>query len=614
MNRIESVSTRPASAISFPAIVLDLAAVGLVGAAGVMLAARLQVAPLALGMIAAGLALRVYQYRVRLAALPLSIPWFAFLLTTALSAGIAFDAIEAQRKFLLILAGIALYFALATIKTPLAARIVIWGLLLICAGSGLYYMTQTDFVAEPAKLALANEIGLQLHRFAPQFGWHTPHPNLIAGILLLGLPFAIGECFNTAQKKQWLGLVAASAISLLLLFALFMTTSRGAWAAAFMFFVLGVLVYGAMRIARRAGYSSNIGIAFLLNLILLAVIVVVATGGGRLANFMDTIFGTVAGVPRLALYTQVYQLIQDYFWTGAGLETFSPNFSTYLLLIDVPFLSHSHNLYLQIWFEQGIFGLLAFLWVLVAFYLWVFQRRKRMNWIGLAGLAAVTMMLVHGLVDVPLYFSRVIPLMFVPFGLTVYALAPLTPLEKRDALAARRMNLAALAIAAILAFAAFVFALVELPVARAGWEANRGALAQAQVELPPVKFQNQAPARVRRTADLQRADEGYDSALAIDPHNREARARLGIIALDREDFETAVDQLELAFAADPTHRATIKALGMAYVWTGQIEQAAPLLKQIPEAERELRLAQWKWRQRKQTNMEANAAAILERLK
>lgn len=614
MNRVESAPTSRALSFPFSAFTADLAAVGLVALAGAMLAARLPVAQYALALIATGLGIRIAQYRRHLTAIPLSLPWLAFLAATALSAGIAFDPIASQSKLLLILSGIALYFVLASLKTSLAMRIVIWGLLLICAGTGLYYVTQTDFAAEPAKFTMVNQIGLLLHRLTPQFGLHTPHPNLIAGILLLGLPFAVGECYNTARRKQWLALVPFGVVTLFLLFALFMTTSRGAWFAALALVLLGGLVYGAMQMARRLGYSSNVGIAILLNLILLTALASAALAGAQLSHLFDSAIGTVGSVPRVELYTQVLQLIQDYFWTGAGLDTFSPMYSTYLLLIDVPFLAHTHNLFLQIWFEQGILGLVAFLWLLGAFYVWVLQRRRRMNWIALAGIAAVTMMLLHGLVDVPLYFSRVIPLMFIPFGLTIAALYPFKSLNQRDAAAARRMNLLLLGVLAVLALGSLIFVILRPNAFRAELEANRGALAQAALELPPVKFLDRPPALVRRETNLQPAEELYATALAIDPRNRLAHERLGIIALDRNEFDKAVSELELAYDSDPHRRPTLKALGYAYMWTGRPDQAEPLLKQIPEAAVELNLAQGKWRMLKRADLAAKAAEMKERLK
>jgi len=611
MRQADSVSTPQSNAQQ---LALDLAAVGLVAAAGAMLAARLEVTLLALSLILAGLGVRAAQYRARSIKTPLGLPWLAFLLTTAMSAGIAFDPIAARHKLWLIFAGIALYFVLVTLKTILAIRIVIWGLLLICVGVGFYYVTQTDFVVEPAKFDLANQIGLTLHRLTPQLGLHTPHPNLIAGILLLGLPFALGETFNAARHKQWGAFGVFAFVTLFSLFALFMTTSRGAWFAAAAVALLGALGYGALRLARRLGYSSNLGIAVLVNLILLTVLLGVALGGSQVSRFLDSVFGSVGNVPRLELYTQVWQLIQDYFWTGAGLETFSPMFSTYLLLLDVPFLAHSHNLFLQIWFEQGILGFIVFLWVLGAFFLWVLQRRNRMNWIALAGLAAVCMMLLHGLVDVPIYFSRVIPLMFVPFGLTLAALQPFKAQNPRAALAARRMNLVALGVIAVIGIGFFIFEMQRPNAFHAELEANRGALAQAALELPFVKFDDMPPAQVRRQVNLQNAQELYELALSIDPRNRLAHARLGLIALDTLDFTRAVKELELAYEADPRHRATIKGLGLAYVWLGQPDKAQVLLKQIPEAEIELFHAQDKWRKLKRPDLEEKAAAMLEQLK
>ena len=48
-------------------------------------------------------------------------------------------------------------------------------------------------------------------------------------------------------------------------------------------------------------------------------------------------------------------------------------YSSYVLLLHVLYLSHAHNLFLQTAIEQGIPGLLAFIWL---------------TWVGLRVLAA----------------------------------------------------------------------------------------------------------------------------------------------------------------------------------------------------------------------------------
>ena len=39
----------------------------------------------------------------------------------------------------------------------------------------------------------------------------------------------------------------------------------------------------------------------------------------------------------------------------------------------------------------------------------------------------------------------------------------------------------------------------------------------------------------------------------------------------KRDFPTAVDHLEIAQRGDPYHRGMIKALGLSYLWNGEVD-------------------------------------------
>ena len=89
-------------------------------------------------------------------------------------------------------------------------------------------------------------------------------------------------------------------------------------------------------------------------------------------------------------------MIRDHFWFGVGMENwlcyYSPNtvcvdpalvHHYWILqspftgastgLQDEPTLSHPHNIFLHVWVSMGLFGLLAFIAVLVLFF-WLFVR------------------------------------------------------------------------------------------------------------------------------------------------------------------------------------------------------------------------------------------------
>ena len=598
-------------ALFSPAFIFDLTALALAAVGNAMLAARLNLAPVALACIAVALVLRVVQQRERMLSIPFFLPWLLFLVSAWIGVSVSFEPVFSGLKFNLILGGIALYYVIAATETAVAKKMVAWGLVSLGAAVAIFFLTQTDFDAEPLKVELFNQIGLRLNRLAPQFGFYTPHANLMAGILLLSLPYALGLAYDALRHKRKLEMLLAALCALLLAFGLVMTTSRGALLALALLTALAAFSYAAAKLAKRVGYSSTLGVAAALNVLLLTGLLFAVIAGKNIGGLLNSALGSVNGIPRPLLFQQVFQLTQDYSFTGAGLDTFSPHFSTYELLINVPLIAHGHNLYLQVWYEQGILGFIAFIWLIAAYSLWTLRRRGRMNWLGLVSVAATTLMLMHGFVDVLFYFSRVISLMFIPLGLTVCALQPFEPTAEKIS---RRMALGGAAAAAMVLVVVGLLYLARRDAIHAQWTANLGALKQAQIELPKIAVPHPTPGQVRRELDTSDAEKLYQAALAQDATNRLAHARLGILALDRFDFPLAVQHLEAAYRADKNNRAVIKALGYAYVWTNKLDAAETLLQQIPEAEIELGYTVFEWQKRGRDDLAGNAQKMAHRLR
>ena len=88
-------------------------------------------------------------------------------------------------------------------------------------------------------------------------------------------------------------------------------------------------------------------------------------------------------------------------------------------------------------------------------------------------------------------------------------------------------------------------------------------------------------------AGMDTAAAQFNRALLYDRDNRTAWHRLGLVAMLNRDFEAAVDSLYNAYLLDRDHRGIRKSLAYAYLWAGDMEQAMPLLQEIPEAEQEL---------------------------
>jgi Tfp pilus assembly protein PilF len=65
-------------------------------------------------------------------------------------------------------------------------------------------------------------------------------------------------------------------------------------------------------------------------------------------------------------------------------------------------------------------------------------------------------------------------------------------------------------------------------------------------------------------------------------------------ATEAEQFNAAVAELEAAHRTDPTNFTVIKALGLAYAWNGEVEQAAVMLIDVPGIVEELNTWGWWW--------------------
>src|ERR1700687_2412105 len=119
-----SLHSDPRTNIGLP-LLIDLIALGLAGAGNALMAARLNLAPLALGLIGVAFVIRLAQTRLDFLKLPLHLPWLVFLVSAWIGVTISFDPAFSLRKFDLILGGIALYYVIATTRTEIARRLVV---------------------------------------------------------------------------------------------------------------------------------------------------------------------------------------------------------------------------------------------------------------------------------------------------------------------------------------------------------------------------------------------------------------------------------------------------------------------------------------------------------
>lgn len=239
------------------------------------------------------------------------------------------------------------------------------------------------------------------------------NPNNFAEIIVMFIPFYMAAFFNTRSLFKKLVYLAMAVPPFA---ALLFTQTRSAWIA----FAVAGLVYVFFKEKRLIPVFILLGI-LAIPLLPQSIILRLRT----ITNPEDTSSET-----RLALYQTVLPILKDYWFTGLGLgnETLlrvSRNYFSFIPNGTIP--SHSHNLYLQIWLETGIAGILSFLAFIGATVKKSIKsicskKDSYVNNIFIAGLASLSGIFVIGIVEYVWFYQRVMLFFWAVVGIILAAL------------------------------------------------------------------------------------------------------------------------------------------------------------------------------------------------
>lgn len=581
--------------------------------------------PILIALAAIGLGASAGRFPFRRT--PFGLLLLLFGLTALVGVWAAYDRSAAWEKFWVLALAILVYDALAGQPRQnvwlVSGLLSLWAILI-----SLNFWLVNDWQALPADFRLITRLGLAWMAVRPAAPGQALAPNLTAGILAGLFPFTLAlglAAWHSRRefKNLWLAVAGSVASAGLLLLTLFMTSSRGAWLAlaaglgGWLFWGVGEKV-----LARQPGRQK----------------LLLATGGGVLLIFL---FGLIFALPggvmhllalapglptgqsRLGIDRWTLRLIGDFPFTGGGLGAFAGLFSHYMLVIPHVMFTYGHNLYLDVALEQGLVGLALLLALGVGSAMLLFrspapgEEPASHKLLRQAALVSLLIAGLHGMVDDPFYGGQGTPFLWVIPGIAallhpqVRSLGEILP-QGSGRGAGRRAMRVALGAAGVLLMLGVAAALVAAPRRLvAGWLANRGAVELARVQLsdfPSTEWDRPADAW-----QLALAQVWFEQALSLDPSNRTANHRLGLIALQRKDFTAAIRYLEAALRQDPGHRGVLKNLGYAYVWAGEYEQAQPLLAQVMEAKQELRTYVWWWQSQGRPDLAQNAEQMRQLL-
>jgi hypothetical protein len=529
-----------------------------------------------------------------------------FLVTGWVGYWAAYDPEAAWTKVWLICFAVLLYYALAGQPTENLELVCI---LFSCIGLGvsIYFFLAHDFVAQPRKVEIVNEIGRWIMAIRPQFGWTAIHPNYVAGIAAITTPFALYPLIRPTKNGKGISIFLHIFMILGLgtaLLAIFMATSRGVLMAIAS--ACGVWILWQIIDHIHMSHSLRHKVIFpALVLFYLCAVVVFLYMGPANVGYASTGYSYSTG-SRAELFVRSLSLVFDFPFTGGGLAAFPGLHSHYTL--GIPFFNviNSHNLFLDVALEQGLLGGLAFLVIFLMSIWWMASEIAKTNLPASRGYGWLLFLMlviafVHGMVDDYLYngSGTLLALTLVGFSSALQSEQTRTALPKN-------YRLFLLIVPALI-----TFFMINPNRFRAAWIANRGAVQMSQVELKDFPTGQWATSEI--VPRLEMADTTLHSALQYDPRNQTANYRLGLISMLRQDFKTAAANLETAYQEAPNHRGIIKNLGYCYVWLGDMDKAQTLLDRIPEAQNEMSVYIWWWGTQSRPDLSKNASIMSSRL-
>ena len=325
---------------------------------------------------------------------PIEVPSALFLLAATLGVAVAAShwlALGELRAFF-IEPVLIFYVALDVLQTPRDFRLIAGALI---AGATVFAILDLGMWAEI------------LARHQPIVATDAPaalgdNPNAAAMFLEPALAFAIGFAFYAERARER---IAAAVCGALLLGATVLTLSRAGLLTLAVFALLAAATVPRPRVRVAVIAAAAAGALAVSQLPWIA---------SRLAHQLDPTYSENTFEGRLQIWGPTLRMLQDHPIFGAGLRSYPDVVARYMPR-DQPAQLHPHDVWLAMWSDLGMLGLLAFA-ALVGMLLWRGWRGflaasgtfRAALWGASAGLVAI---LVHGTFDTP-YFKNDLSLEF----------------------------------------------------------------------------------------------------------------------------------------------------------------------------------------------------------
>ncbi len=238
-----------------------------------------------------------------------------------------------------------------------------------------------------------------------------PYPNALAlylaPIFIIGLYMflkMIDKTYNNSGDiKKRLKIIFWWTVVLFSALAIYFTKSKGAWLA-----ILTALV-GGVYFNKGRFKKALIMVLFILCFFVLGLWL---TDKVNLSG-MATVAGGDSISVRLEMWRETWQMLKGKWLTGAGLAGYQSAVQPFHSKPYIEIYLYPHNIIFNFWSEIGMWGLIAFGWLVFIFYRTAYKlaNNSPAREYYLMLLSVMTVILVHGLVDVP-YFKNDLSLFF----------------------------------------------------------------------------------------------------------------------------------------------------------------------------------------------------------
>lgn len=300
-----------------------------------------------------------------------------------------------------LIVGVALYLALLN-WPPAERRPQLIGWLIVVIGVGLAVTAPlfSDLaIGKIFRIAAFESLQQRLSESLPG----NVNANQIAGVLAVIIPLAAALTVRRDWRTRRGPVIVAGLATVFMLAMLALTQSRGAYLAT----AVAVVLIAVWRWPK---------LWYVVPVLVVASIAGIGILGPRTVLDAALSGGMVSGLDgRLEIWSRALYAIGDFPFTGIGVGTWNRVIPVLYPLFSIApdaQLNHAHNLILQVGIDLGLPGLIAYL----ALHINVFGRlinqlRNRaaaLNWALAAGtFGALVAMFIHGIVDVPLWDSKV---------------------------------------------------------------------------------------------------------------------------------------------------------------------------------------------------------------